>query len=132
MRNNLQGDAVYRRARPATGQRHGSRRAAQRSPTRLPCCLSAGPSADAGFRPPKRVVAGGLLSWPERTSRLGGGRGMDEPIVVALADSLRGADGDRVAAVSPRVRVAYVSPGGEPHDDVTDAQVIYRGFGLMP
>ena len=57
---------------------------------------------------------------------------MDEPIVVALAESLRGADGERVAAVSPRVHVAYVSANGEPQDDVADAQVIYRGFGLMP
>src|SRR5690242_15064433 len=57
---------------------------------------------------------------------------MQEPIVVALAESLRGPDGERVAAVSPRVRVVYVSPNGEARDDVSDAQVIYRGFGLMP
>jgi phosphoglycerate dehydrogenase-like enzyme len=57
---------------------------------------------------------------------------MDEPIVVALAESLRGPEGEQVAAVSPRIRVAYVSASGEPRDDVTDAEVIYRGFGLMP
>jgi phosphoglycerate dehydrogenase-like enzyme len=57
---------------------------------------------------------------------------MDEPIVVALAESLRGPEAERVAAVSPRVRVAYVSAAGEPRDDVSEAEVIYRGFGLMP
>src|SRR3954447_11887264 len=67
--------------------------------------------------------------WSKQGAAIGG-RGMEEPIVVALAESLRGPDGERVAAVSPRIRVAYVSPAGEPHDDVADAQVIYRGFGL--
>src|SRR5919199_1951554 len=76
--------------------------------------------------------SGRLLSWRERPASDLGGRGMDEPIVVALAESLRGPDGERVAAVSPRVRVAYVSASGEPRDDVSDAEVIYRGFGLMP
>src|SRR5205814_7879030 len=57
---------------------------------------------------------------------------MDEPIVVALAERLRGPEADRVSAVSPRVRVAYVSASGEPRDDVSDVEVIYRGFGLMP
>jgi phosphoglycerate dehydrogenase-like enzyme len=57
---------------------------------------------------------------------------MDEPIVVALAESLRGAEADKVAAVSPRVRIAYVSNSGAPRDDVTGVQVVYRGGGLMP
>src|SRR5205085_2841984 len=32
--------------------------------------------------------------------------------------------------VSPRVRIAWVSAGGEPRDDVADVQVIYRGGKL--
>ncbi|HLH24533.1 MAG TPA: D-2-hydroxyacid dehydrogenase [Chloroflexota bacterium] len=57
---------------------------------------------------------------------------MDKPIVVALAEGMRGPQADKVAAVSPRVRIAYVSNSGEPRDDVSNAEVIYRGFGLMP
>jgi phosphoglycerate dehydrogenase-like enzyme len=57
---------------------------------------------------------------------------MDEPIVVVVAESLRGPQAEQVAAVSPRVRLAYVSPSGEARDDVSDAEVVYRGFGLMP
>ncbi|HZS00624.1 MAG TPA: D-2-hydroxyacid dehydrogenase [Chloroflexota bacterium] len=57
---------------------------------------------------------------------------MDRPVIVALAESLRGPEAERVAAVSPRVRIAYVSTSGEPRDDVSDAEVVYRGFGLMP
>jgi phosphoglycerate dehydrogenase-like enzyme len=56
----------------------------------------------------------------------------DKPVVVVLSESLRGADADAVAAVSPRVRVAFVSPSGEPRDDVADAEVAFRGGGLMP
>jgi phosphoglycerate dehydrogenase-like enzyme len=57
---------------------------------------------------------------------------VDKPIVVVLSESLRGKEADAVAAVSPRVRLAFVSPSGEPHDDVSDAEVIFRGGALMP
>ncbi len=57
---------------------------------------------------------------------------MDKPVVVVLSESLRGKEADAVAAVSPRVRLAFVSPSGEPHDDVSDAEVIFRGGALMP
>jgi phosphoglycerate dehydrogenase-like enzyme len=57
---------------------------------------------------------------------------MDEPVVVALAEPLRGAPAERVAAVSPRIRIAWVTPAGEPRDDVSQVEVVYRGGGLMP
>src|SRR5205085_2716917 len=47
-------------------------------------------------------------------------------------EGLRGPAADRIAAVSPRVRIAWVSPSGEPQDDVSAAEVVYRGGGLMP
>jgi hypothetical protein len=55
-----------------------------------------------------------------------------KPVVVVLSDALRGADAEAVAAVSPRVRVAFVNSSGEPLDDVSDAEVAFRGGGLMP
>src|SRR4051794_35452878 len=57
---------------------------------------------------------------------------MDEPIVVALSENLRGAAAERVAAVSPRVRIAWISPSGEPREDVSAVQVVFRGGGLEP
>src|SRR5881398_2384494 len=54
------------------------------------------------------------------------GEGLDEPIVVALAEDLRERAAERIGAVSRRVRIAWVSAGGEPRDDVSDVQVIYR------
>src|SRR5215210_3896498 len=57
---------------------------------------------------------------------------MDEPIVVALGESFRGPASESIAAVSPRVRLVFVRPDGEPIEDVSDAQVVYRGGGLMP
>ena len=56
----------------------------------------------------------------------------DQPIVVALSEALCGPAGDAVAAVSPRVRIAWVSPAGEPRDDVSQAEVLFRGGGMMP
>jgi phosphoglycerate dehydrogenase-like enzyme len=55
-----------------------------------------------------------------------------EPIVVALSDRLRGAPAEAVARVSPRIRIVWVSPAGEPLEDVSAAEVLYRGGGLMP
>ncbi|HZU06796.1 MAG TPA: D-2-hydroxyacid dehydrogenase [Chloroflexota bacterium] len=57
---------------------------------------------------------------------------MDAPIVVALSDRLRGAPAEAVARVSPRIRIVWVSPAGEPLEDVSAAEVLYRGGGLMP
>lgn len=54
---------------------------------------------------------------------------MDEPVVVALSENLRGAAAERVAAVSPRVRLVYVTPAGAPLDDVSDTEVLFRGGG---
>jgi phosphoglycerate dehydrogenase-like enzyme len=56
----------------------------------------------------------------------------EKPVVVVLSDTLRGREADAVAAVSPRVRIAFVTPAGEPRDDVTDAEVVFRGGALMP
>ncbi len=56
----------------------------------------------------------------------------DRPIVVALSENLRGPDAEAVQAVSPRVKIAWVSPAGEPRDDVSEAQVLFRGGGMMP
>jgi phosphoglycerate dehydrogenase-like enzyme len=55
-----------------------------------------------------------------------------KPVVVALAETLRGADADAVAAVSPRIKIAWVTPSGEARDDVSQAEVLYRGGGMMP
>jgi phosphoglycerate dehydrogenase-like enzyme len=57
---------------------------------------------------------------------------MDQPVVVALAESLRGPAADKIAAVSPRVRLTFVTPRGEATDDVSQVEVVYRGGGLMP
>src|SRR5262245_55594652 len=40
-------------------------------------------------------------------------------------------EAEDVLAVSPRVRIAWVTPSGEPLDDVSNAEVIVRGAGLM-
>ncbi len=58
--------------------------------------------------------------------------GSDKPVVVALSENLRGPDADAVQAVSPRVKIAWVSPAGEPRDDVSQAEVLFRGGGMMP
>jgi phosphoglycerate dehydrogenase-like enzyme len=59
-------------------------------------------------------------------------RDSDKLVVVVLSETLRGPDAEAVAAVSPRVRIAFVSPSGEPRDDVADAEVFFRGGGMMP
>jgi phosphoglycerate dehydrogenase-like enzyme len=57
---------------------------------------------------------------------------MEDPVVVALSENLRGPAADRIAAVSPRVRIVWVTPAGEALDDPADVEVVYRGGGLMP
>jgi hypothetical protein len=57
---------------------------------------------------------------------------MQSPIVVALSERLRGDVENRIVAISPRLRVARVSPAGEPRDDVSQAEVLFRGGGLTP
>ncbi len=57
---------------------------------------------------------------------------MESPIVVALSDGLREEIDGRLITLSPRLRVAWVSAAGEPHDDVSAAEVLFRGGGLTP
>jgi phosphoglycerate dehydrogenase-like enzyme len=55
---------------------------------------------------------------------------MDEPIVVALSETLQGPPAAQAAAVSSRVRLTWVRPDGTTGGDLADTEVVYRGGGL--
>jgi phosphoglycerate dehydrogenase-like enzyme len=57
---------------------------------------------------------------------------MDQPVGVLLSEGYRGAEAERIAAVSPRVRLVWVGADGEPQGDLDTVEVVFRAGEFTP
>ncbi|HLI25674.1 MAG TPA: D-2-hydroxyacid dehydrogenase [Chloroflexota bacterium] len=57
---------------------------------------------------------------------------MDQPVGVLLSEDYRGGEAERIAAVSPRVRLVWVGGDGEPQGDLSSVEVVFRAGPFLP